>query len=89
MDVAYPLSSNGGVRHDLSTDLLIYLGDGTGNFTKGQTVTVEEEPGSTLAADFNKDGHTSILLAPTAPLKLFPSFSAMEMALSRSTRVSR
>ncbi len=28
-------------RHDFSTELLIYLGDGTGNFTQGQTVTVE------------------------------------------------
>ena len=61
MDVAFPLSSKGTVRHDLSTDLFIYLGDGTGNFTKGQTVTVEEEPGSTLAADFNKDGHVDLL----------------------------
>jgi len=60
MDVAYPLSNNGGARHDQSTDLLIYLGDGTGNFTKGETQTVEEEPGSTLAADFNKDGHIDI-----------------------------
>jgi hypothetical protein len=60
MDVAFPLSSNGIQRHDLSTDLFIYLGDGTGNFTKGQTVTVQEEPGSTLAADFNKDGHVDL-----------------------------
>lgn len=60
VDIAYPLSSNGGQRHELSTDLLIYLGDGTGNFTKGQTVTVQQEPGSTFAADFNKDGHIDL-----------------------------
>jgi hypothetical protein len=60
MDVAYPLSSNGLMRGDFSTDLLIYLGDGTGNFTQGQTVTVGKEPGSTWTADFNKDGHTDI-----------------------------
>ena len=60
MDVAYPLSSDGVTRGDFSTDLLIYLGDGTGNFTKGQTVTVGREPGSTWTADFNKDGHTDI-----------------------------
>ena len=60
MDVAYPLSSDGIMRHDFSTDLLIYLGDGAGNFTQGQTVTVGQEPGSTWTADFNKDGHTDI-----------------------------
>ena len=60
MDVAYPLSSDGIQRGDFSTDLLIYLGDGAGNFTQGQTVTVGREPGSTWTADFNKDGHTDI-----------------------------
>jgi len=59
-DVAYPLSSDAVKRGDFSTDLLIYLGDGTGNFTQGQTVTVGKEPGSTWTADFNKDGHTDI-----------------------------
>ena len=62
MDVAYPLSSDGVTRHDFSTDLLIYLGDGTGNFTQGQTVTVGQEPGSTWTADFNKDGHIGYCL---------------------------
>jgi hypothetical protein len=60
MDVAYPLSSDGIMRGDFSTDLLIYLGDSAGNFTQGQTVTVGKEPGSTWTADFNKDGHTDI-----------------------------
>jgi hypothetical protein len=60
MDVAYPLSSDGGMRGDFSTDLLIYLGGGTGKFTQGQTVTVGKEPGSTWTADFNNDGHTDI-----------------------------
>jgi hypothetical protein len=60
VDIAYPLSANGGERHTFSKDLLIYLGDGTGNFNKGQTVTVQEEPGSTYAADFNKDGHMDL-----------------------------
>jgi len=59
LDVTYPLSSDG-TRGDFSTDLLIYLGDGAGNFTKGQTVTVGKEPASTWTADFNKDGHTDI-----------------------------
>ncbi|HEX4666126.1 MAG TPA: VCBS repeat-containing protein [Chthoniobacterales bacterium] len=60
VDIAYPLSSDGGERHHFSTALLIYLGDGTGNFTQGQTVTVQEEPGSAFAADFNKDGHIDL-----------------------------
>jgi hypothetical protein len=60
IDFCYPLSSNGIERHHPSTALLIFLGDGTGNFTQGQTVTVGNEPGSTWAADFNKDGHIDI-----------------------------
>ncbi len=59
MDVAFPLSSKQ-IHRDKSTDLLIYLGDGTGKFTQGQTATVGNEPGSTWTADFNKDGHTDI-----------------------------
>jgi len=60
LDVTYPLSSDGGMRGDFSMDLLIYLGDGAGNFTQGQTVTVGKEPGSTWTADFNRDGHMDI-----------------------------
>ena len=60
VDVAFPVSAQGTTKQQKSTDLFIYLGDGTGNFTKGQTVTVGQEPGSTWAADFNKDGHTDI-----------------------------
>jgi len=59
MDVVYPLSSDA-TKNGFGTDLLIYLGDGAGNFTQGQTVTVGLEPGSTWTADFNKDGHTDI-----------------------------
>jgi len=60
IDFCYPQSSLGIMRHDYSTNLLIFLGDGTGSFTQGQTVTVGLEPGSTWAADFNKDGHIDI-----------------------------
>jgi len=60
IDVAFPLSSNGGQRGDFSTDLLMFFGDNQGNFTQGQTVTVGKEPGSTFVADFNKDGHLDI-----------------------------
>lgn len=60
IDVAFPLSADGVMRHVLSTSMFIYLGDGTGNLVKGQTITVGQEPGSTWAADFNKDGHIDI-----------------------------
>jgi FG-GAP-like repeat len=60
MDIAFPVSTQTSESQEKSTDLFIYLGDGTGNFTKGQTVTVGKEPGSTWAADFNRDGHTDI-----------------------------
>ena len=43
-----------------STSVLIFLGDGTGNFVQGQSATVGQEPGSTWAADFNKDGHVDL-----------------------------
>ena len=59
-DVAFPLSSDGGERGDFSTALLIFLGDGTGNFTQTTTATVGKEPGSTWAADFNKDGKMDV-----------------------------
>ena len=59
IDVVYPLSSDA-LKHGLGTDLFVYLGDGAGNFTKGQTITVGLEPGSTWTADFNKDGHMDI-----------------------------
>ena len=61
IDVAFPKS--GGTEADKSaksTDLLIFLGDATGKFTQGQTVTVGEEPGSALPGDFNKDGRVDL-----------------------------
>jgi FG-GAP-like repeat len=59
-DVAFPLSSDGGERGHFSTALLIFLGDGAGNFTQTTTATVGKEPGSTWAADFNKDGKMDV-----------------------------
>jgi hypothetical protein len=61
VDIAYPMSSDASQgRGNFSTQLLIYLGDGTGKFTQGQTATVGKEPGSAWTADFNKDGHMDI-----------------------------
>jgi len=53
VDVAFPRSTGG-------SDLLIFLGDGDGNFTQGQTVIVGKEPGSALSGDFNKDGKNDL-----------------------------
>jgi hypothetical protein len=52
IDIALPLAS--------TANVLIFLGDGTGNFTQGQSITVGIEAGSTWAADFNKDGHIDL-----------------------------
>jgi len=38
----------------------IFVGDGTGNFTRGEDVAVGAEAGSTWLADFNKDGHVDL-----------------------------
>ena len=52
VDLALPLSS--------TSTVLIFVGDGTGNLTQGQTVTVGAEAGSVWAADFNKDGRIDL-----------------------------
>lgn len=52
IDFSLPLSS--------TAAMLIFLGDGAGNFTQGQGVTVGPEAGSTWAADFNKDCHIDL-----------------------------
>jgi len=52
IDVSLPLSSTATVP--------IFVGDGTGNFTRGDDVAVGAEAGSTWLADFNKDGHVDL-----------------------------
>jgi hypothetical protein len=58
LDVAFPiLFSHGQTR---STSVLIFLGDGNGGFTAGQTITAGVGPHSAAAADFNGDGHVDL-----------------------------
>jgi len=61
-DVAYPLSSIQRA-HDSSTQVLIFLGDGTGNLVQGTTVTAEEEPHTVVAKDLNGDGHVDLAVS--------------------------
>jgi hypothetical protein len=63
LDVAFPQSSKLTIRHDHSTTLLVFLGDGTGNLTAGQSVTVGQEPDTAVASDFNKDGHVDLVVS--------------------------
>jgi hypothetical protein len=43
-----------------STSVLVFLGDGNGGFTQGQTITSGTGPHSVAAADFNSDGHIDL-----------------------------
>jgi hypothetical protein len=58
IDVAYPITFSQNMTR--STTVLTFLGDGTGNLTQGQPVTVGAGPHSALAADFNGDGHLDL-----------------------------
>jgi FG-GAP-like repeat len=58
LDVAFPVVFSQGKTH--STRVLIFLGDGNGGFTAGQTITAGVEPHSAAAADFNGDGHVDL-----------------------------
>ncbi|HEY3654562.1 MAG TPA: VCBS repeat-containing protein, partial [Steroidobacteraceae bacterium] len=46
-----------------STTVLLFAGDGTGNLLTGQTITVGQNPQTTLAADFNHDGHMDMAVS--------------------------
>jgi len=57
IDVAFPVVFN---EDPVSTTVLIFLGDGNGGFTAGQTITSGGGPHSAAAADFNGDGHVDL-----------------------------
>lgn len=48
-DVAFPL-----------VNVLVYLGDGTGNLVAAAPLRAGEQPHTVVAADFNKDGHQDL-----------------------------
>jgi FG-GAP-like repeat len=58
LDVAFPVVFSQGKTH--STSVLVFLGDGNGKFTPGQTITAGSGPHSAAAADFNGDGHVDL-----------------------------
>jgi FG-GAP-like repeat len=57
LDVAFPVVFN---QEPVSTSVLMFLGDGQGGFTAGQTITAGLAPHSAAAADFNGDGHVDL-----------------------------
>ncbi len=60
VDVAFPVAFN---PSEISTSVLIFLGDGTGGMTSGPVLTVGEGPQSAFAADFNHDGHIDLAVS--------------------------
>ena len=63
MDVAFPQSSKLTIQGDLSTTVLTFMGDGTGNFSDGPSITVGKEPDTAVATDLNKDGHRDLVVS--------------------------
>lgn len=60
-DVAFPITFS---QTDIqSTTVLLFSGDGTGNLMTGQPITVGQNPHTTLAADFNQDGHLDLAVS--------------------------
>jgi hypothetical protein len=70
VDLALPISSIQGTQspgridaNTKSTSVFIYLGDGTGAFTRGQTARVGQEPHTAVASDLNGDGHIDLVVS--------------------------
>jgi hypothetical protein len=63
LDVAVPISSFGDRRHDLSTMVDVFLGDGTGMLTQAQTATVGQSPHTAVPYDFDGDGHIDLVVS--------------------------
>ena len=61
LDVAFPVTGDLSGAH--STTVLIFFGDGTGNFVAGPSVTVGQEPHTVITADFNKNGHLDLAVS--------------------------
>lgn len=48
---------------NLANQVLIYAGDGTGNFDLNQSLSLGSGPETAAAGDFNKDGHTDLAVS--------------------------
>jgi hypothetical protein len=62
LDVAYPVTGSQ-IQHDASHVVLIYFGNGAGNFSAGPVIEVGNEPHSVITPDFNKDGHLDLVVS--------------------------
>jgi FG-GAP-like repeat len=59
LDVAWPKTSLQ-IRGEMSTELLVFFGDGAGNLSAGPVLTVGQEPHTVVTADLNGDGHLDL-----------------------------
>jgi roadblock/LC7 domain-containing protein len=78
LDIALPISSlqTQAMANTKSTSVFIYLGDGTGAFTKGQTARVGQEPHTAVAKDFNGDGHIDLVVSNRSDATISVLFGA-------------
>jgi hypothetical protein len=59
LDVAFPKTGTQ-IRHEFSTSVLLFFGDGHGHLAAGPVLTVGEEPHTVIAVDVNHDGHLDL-----------------------------
>jgi hypothetical protein len=59
LDVAFPKTGTQ-IRHEFSTSVLLFFGDGHGHLSAGPVLTVGQEPHSVIAVDVNHDGHLDL-----------------------------
>ena len=59
LDVAFPKTGTQ-IRHEFSTSVFIFFGDGQGHLSAGPVLTVGQEPHTVIAADVNHDGHLDL-----------------------------
>ena len=48
------------IRHEFSTSVLLFFGDGHGHLSTGPVLTVGAEPHTVIAVDVNHDGHLDL-----------------------------
>src|SRR6266581_1018828 len=59
LDVAFPKTGTQ-MRHEFSTSVFIFFGDGHGHLSAGPVLTVGQEPHTVIAVDVNHDGHLDL-----------------------------